>query len=618
MPTSGSADPLSGMSMYQEEKPSKGLPFEGGKKKMTPVTDKSGAVHSSFSRARHLARMALKSAEKKSQSKVNETKSAPKGFHFTKDGKLKRGDADVDGPGGNKLRSDPLDKLRNKIPAVSEAVKMTDKEKIDELKKSTLASYVMKAADSAKSKKDAAANMYRFTKQVTSAMKKSTEGDKRIEGIKSATKRLANVDEAYSLPSASQSDHDHVKKQLSSVLGVSSSENEKSSVPAVHKAIKKVSGISDTSTRKMSKAILKSLVQKHKIIVDKEHRQLLNQEAVAVTAPSVMAPKKSDDHQNFYNFVSAKLKMGKPISSKEKDFVRAYKLMKKVQANEDLDQIDELKKSTLTNYIRQSAPDIALRSTDKAAAAARSSVAGMSGDEKNKEKAEQERAAAHRRIVNRSVGIMKAARKIGEESMGAITLKSFRQQMAEKTLTPAEMKKREEVAKAIERENPKMPMGMKMAIATKTAKRVAEEMDDEGSMARGQLMQMVSQASMLARMMNDDRQLDGWVQSKLTKASDYLDSVHDYLMHNQQDVDKMDEAPEGQHYCAKHVYSEMFGEGVVLEGQHDEPNQNGEIEWYMVEFKDGIHKVYSEDVEIMIAEYHANHRRKKRNSDSMM
>ena len=50
--------------------------------------------------------------------------------------------------------------------------------------------------------------------------------------------------------------------------------------------------------------------------------------------------------------------------------------------------------------------------------------------------------------------------------------------VSEKTLTPAEMKKREEVAKAIERENPKMPMGMKMAIATKTAKRVAEEVSE--------------------------------------------------------------------------------------------------------------------------------------------
>lgn len=47
----------------------------------------------------------------------------------------------------------------------------------------------------------------------------------------------------------------------------------------------------------------------------------------------------------------------------------------------------------------------------------------------------------------------------------------------EKTLTPAELKKREEVAKAIERENPNMPMGKKMAIATATAKKVAEEVE---------------------------------------------------------------------------------------------------------------------------------------------
>ena len=46
--------------------------------------------------------------------------------------------------------------------------------------------------------------------------------------------------------------------------------------------------------------------------------------------------------------------------------------------------------------------------------------------------------------------------------------------LAEKTLTPAEKKKREDVAKAIERDNPNMPMDKKMAIATATAKRVAE------------------------------------------------------------------------------------------------------------------------------------------------
>lgn len=48
-------------------------------------------------------------------------------------------------------------------------------------------------------------------------------------------------------------------------------------------------------------------------------------------------------------------------------------------------------------------------------------------------------------------------------------------ELREKTLTPAELKKREEIAKAIKRENPNMPMGQKMAIATATAKKVAED-----------------------------------------------------------------------------------------------------------------------------------------------
>ena len=51
--------------------------------------------------------------------------------------------------------------------------------------------------------------------------------------------------------------------------------------------------------------------------------------------------------------------------------------------------------------------------------------------------------------------------------------------MEEKVLTPAEKKKREEIAQAIERDNPDMPMDKKMAIATATAKKVAEEVRTE-------------------------------------------------------------------------------------------------------------------------------------------
>jgi len=60
--------------------------------------------------------------KKYNEENMVETKGAPKGFHFTKDGKLKRGDANQDGDGGTMLRADPLDKQRNKVPAVSEGI----------------------------------------------------------------------------------------------------------------------------------------------------------------------------------------------------------------------------------------------------------------------------------------------------------------------------------------------------------------------------------------------------------------------------------------------------------------------------------------------------------------
>jgi hypothetical protein len=58
-------------------------------------------------------------------------------------------------------------------------------------------------------------------------------------------------------------------------------------------------------------------------------------------------------------------------------------------------------------------------------------------------------------------------------------------ELDEKKLTKAELKKREEVATAMERENPGMDMSKKMAIATAQAKKVAEEFElDEGRLDR--------------------------------------------------------------------------------------------------------------------------------------
>jgi len=53
------------------------------------------------------------------------------------------------------------------------------------------------------------------------------------------------------------------------------------------------------------------------------------------------------------------------------------------------------------------------------------------------------------------------------------------EKIEEKKLTPNEKKKREEVAKAIQRDNPQMPMDKKMAIATSVAKKAVESKQPE-------------------------------------------------------------------------------------------------------------------------------------------
>ena len=72
------------------------------------------------------------------------------------------------------------------------------------------------------------------------------------------------------------------------------------------------------------------------------------------------------------------------------------------------------------------------------------------------------------------VGALKFTKTLDSDPRDLL-LKMMKEEMVdEKTLTPAEKKKREDIAKAIERDNPKMPMDKKMAIATATAKKVAE------------------------------------------------------------------------------------------------------------------------------------------------
>jgi hypothetical protein len=56
-----------------------------------------------------------------------------------------------------------------------------------------------------------------------------------------------------------------------------------------------------------------------------------------------------------------------------------------------------------------------------------------------------------------------------------------------------------------------------------------KQKDDESDMAKSQLSNIISTAQSLENLIQNGEQLDAWVQAKLTKAQDYLNSVNQYI-----------------------------------------------------------------------------------------
>ena len=80
--------------------------------------------------------------------------------------------------------------------------------------------------------------------------------------------------------------------------------------------------------------------------------------------------------------------------------------------------------------------------------------------------------------------------------------------------------------------------------------------DDESDMADSQLTSIKQNVDKLANLIDNGEQLDAWVQSKLTKAQDYLQSVSDYL--------QSEDEPQGEHMHYIMEYVDYFDEEPVL------------------------------------------------------
>jgi hypothetical protein len=56
------------------------------------------------------------------------------------------------------------------------------------------------------------------------------------------------------------------------------------------------------------------------------------------------------------------------------------------------------------------------------------------------------------------------------------------------------------------------------------------EGDYEGEMSRGELKSLIANAQELLKMLGEDEEIEAWVQSKITKAADYISSVRNYMV----------------------------------------------------------------------------------------
>ena len=87
---------------------------------------------------------------------------------------------------------------------------------------------------------------------------------------------------------------------------------------------------------------------------------------------------------------------------------------------------------------------------------------------------------------------------------------------------------------------------------------VLDDTDDDGWMAKSELYKLSKYAIQLHGMIQDNENLEPWVQSKITKAADYISTVKHYMEY----VELSDGQPEVVDDIPMELPSEMPPEGI--------------------------------------------------------
>jgi len=88
-----------------------------------------------------------------------------------------------------------------------------------------------------------------------------------------------------------------------------------------------------------------------------------------------------------------------------------------------------------------------------------------------------------------------------------------------------------------------------------------------------------------------------------------FESIQNVMAGKTEQVDEADNAGaavDRAHFCATHVEHALLGQGVCISEQHAEPDENGDIAWYSVQFPSGIQRVNTSNLKIVEGKSHTH------------
>jgi len=198
-------------------------------------------------------------------------------------------------------------------------------------------------------------------------------------------------------------------------------------------------------------------------------------------------------------------------------------LSAKGQDVEEAVQVDEVSQKTLTAYIKKASDQLEkgkVKDVNKIGNRAVGIDTAVHGIRKN---------AAKGKTIKGTIGAPKNV----PEAKASEDMLMDPKRMAKKTkfLSPQNTDKLKMDLAAL-----KKKLGLNHPLnKPKTEAKDSAEYDEEGGMVKGQLRTMIDAAQELHDSLDKDDNLPEWVQSKVTKATDYIDSVRDYMASEKDD-----------------------------------------------------------------------------------